>query len=319
MVTDKPLCLDSDDPAVLETALQNYPGIALINSVNGKQSSLEKIVPLAKRYGAALIALTLDEQGIPKTAGQRVSIARKIMDYLRSAGFPEHKVFFDGLVMTLSAEPQAALVTLETTAEITKLGWLTSLGVSNVSFGLPQRKNINNVFLKLLEKAGLKSAILNTETYHRTAKYTEAERLAEKVILGQDSGAQKYIARIAEPDAKAPKQNNRQTKELSISKAIIEGNTAVIPDLLETALLTQQPQEILDKELLPALEKVGEYYSAGKYYLPQMIASANTMQKAFDRLKPLLQKSGTAAAGTAIICTVEGDIHDIGKNIVAML
>ncbi|MDR1322898.1 MAG: homocysteine S-methyltransferase family protein [Candidatus Margulisbacteria bacterium] len=318
MVTDKPLCLDSDDPAVLETALKNYPGIALINSVNGKQSSLEKIVPLAKRYGAALIALTLDEQGIPDTAGQRVAVAQKIIEYLRAAGFPEHKVFFDGLVMTLASEPQAALVTLKTTEALTKLGWHTSLGVSNVSFGLPQRKNINNVFLKLLAQAGLKAAILSAATYRQIDQYTEAEQLAEAVVLGKDPNAAKYIAQVAAPETNSTLKKSA-AKELSIYETIIEGNEAVVLDLVKAALERKKPQEILSQELLPALEKVGEYYSAGQYYLPQMIASANTMKKAFEYLKPLMQQSGVAPLGTAIVCTVEGDIHDIGKNIVAMM
>ncbi|MDR1113495.1 MAG: homocysteine S-methyltransferase family protein, partial [Candidatus Margulisbacteria bacterium] len=317
MVTDKPLCLDSDDPAVLEIALKNYPGIALINSVNGKQSSLEKIVPLAKRYGAALVALTLDEQGIPDTAGQRVAVAQKISEYLRAADFPEHKVFFDGLVMTLASEPQAALVTLETTEALTKLGWHTSLGVSNVSFGLPQRKNINNVFLKLLAQAGLKAAILSAATYRQIDQYTGAEQLAEAVVLGRDPNAAQYIAQVAAPET-APALK-KSAKELSIYETIIEGNEAVVLDLVKAALERKKPQEILSQELLPALEKVGEYYSAGQYYLPQMIASANTMKKAFEYLKPLMQQSGVAPVGTAIVCTVEGDIHDIGKNIVAMM
>jgi 5-methyltetrahydrofolate--homocysteine methyltransferase len=317
LITDKPLCLDSDDPEVLETALKSYPGLALINSVNGKQSSLDKIVPLAKRYGAALIALTLDERGIPPRAAERVAAAKKIMDYLRAAGFPEHKVFFDGLVMTLASEPQAALETLKTTAEITKLGWQTSLGVSNVSFGLPQRKNINNVFLKLLAQAGLKAAIISAATYQQIDQYTATEKLAEAVILGQDQNAAQYIAQVAAPDSAPPAK--KSSKEISIYETIIEGNEAAVLDLVKTALEKKKPAEILAQELLPALEKVGEYYSAGKYYLPQMIASANTMKKAFAYLKPLLRQAGAASIGTAIICTVEGDIHDIGKNIVAMM
>ncbi|MDR1998209.1 MAG: homocysteine S-methyltransferase family protein [Candidatus Margulisbacteria bacterium] len=326
MITDKPLCLDSDDAEVLEIALKTYPGIALVNSVNGKPQSLEKIVPLAKRYGAALIALTLDERGIPAAAAERVAVAEKIMACLRAAGFAEHRVFFDGLVMTLASEPQAALETLQTTEALTKRGWHTSLGVSNVSFGLPQRKNINNVFLKLLEKASLKAAIVSAATYQRIDKYSEAEKLAEAVILGRDPGAKKYIesisARSAPPvteDARPLPQGSGRFGLPAIYETIIEGNEAVILDLVISALQKNRPQEILDKELLPALEKVGEYYSAGKYYLPQMIASANTMKKAFEYLKPLMQRDGAAPTGTAIICTVEGDIHDIGKNIVAMM
>ncbi|MDR2431394.1 MAG: homocysteine S-methyltransferase family protein [Candidatus Margulisbacteria bacterium] len=316
MVTDKPLCLDSDDPEVLETDLRNYPGIALVNSVNGKQESLAKIVPLAKRYGAALIALTLDGKGIPARAAERVALARKIMAFCRQAGFPEQKIFFDGLVMTLAAEPNAALETLKTATEIAKLGWHTSLGVSNVSFGLPQRKNINNVFLKLLAEMGLSAAILNAASYRQIDKYTNAEKLAEEVLLARDAGAKKYIAAIAaQGDFSAP----RQDRSSSIYETVIEGNEAVILDLVQSALEKNKPQEILNKELLPALEKVGEYYAAGQYYLPQMITSANTMKKAFALLKPLMAGYGAAKTGTAVICTVEGDIHDIGKNIVAMI
>ncbi|GBR75702.1 5-methyltetrahydrofolate--homocysteine methyltransferase [Candidatus Termititenax persephonae] len=318
LVTDKPLCLDSDDAAVLETALQNYPGIALINSVNGKQKSLEQIAPLAKRYGAALVALTLDEKGIPPQAESRVILAQKIMQYLQGAGLAAHKIFFDGLVMTLASEPQAVLETLRTTEKITRLGWQTSLGVSNASFGLPQRKNINNVFLKLLEQAGLKAAILSAATYRRVDQYTPEERWAEDVILNKDPGAKKYLAQVAaRSPAVLPRAKLQPT--LSLFDAIVEGNEAIILDLVKQALTADTPQNILSGQLLPALEKVGEYYSAGQYYLPQMIASANTMKKAFTYLKPLMPKDATAAKKTAIVCTVEGDIHDIGKNIVAMM
>ncbi len=322
-ITDTPLCIDSDNIAALEAGLKNYPGIALINSVNGKQSSLEKVVPLAKKYGANLIALALDEKGIPEKAAERLAIVDKIINYLEKEKFDINKLFIDGLVMSVSSNPDGAEETIKITHELSKRKIKTSLGVSNVSFGLPERKHINNVFLKLLAAAGLNAGIISVKTFKEiTGAYLPEEQLAEDVLLQKDIGAKNYITYInsKKPAENIPAQKISAKNNLEkIYQAVINGEESEIVELTAQELKEKKPQEIIDQALLPALDQVGKYYSAGTYYLPQMISSANTMKKAFNYLKEKMPSEKTVSRGTVIICTVEGDIHDIGKNIVGMM
>ncbi len=320
-IVETPLCLDSDDPAVLEVGLKNYPGLALINSVNGKRSSLDKIVPLALRYGAGLIALALDEHGIPGKAADRLKIVEKIVKYLEEKNFPISKLFIDGLVLSAASNPEAPVETIKIIKNLTAKKIKTSLGVSNVSFGLPERKYINNVFLDLLKKVGLSAGIINVSTFKQLKKYSPAELKAKAVLLGEDPSAKEYINFCNKLDNKptAAKPTQQLTGLEAIKAAVIAGEEENILDLVNTELTKNQPEQILENGLLPALTIVGEYYSSGKYYLPQMIASANTMKKAFVYLKTKMPHGALNKKGTAIICTVEGDIHDIGKNIVGML
>jgi len=321
-IIDTPLCIDSDDPAVIEEALKIYPGIAMINSVNGKKETLEKIVPLAKKYGANLIALTLDEQGIPEKAEDRFTIAQNIIKYLNDQNYDTNKVFFDGLVMTIASEPQAAIETIEITRMLKEHGLKSSLGVSNVSFGLPQRKLINNVFLDKLKEVGLSAAIISTATFQELSGYSPEEKLAEAVINGDDPGAKNYIANIgAQSAGSTPKKQmteDASVEQMIYDKVIYGEEQGIVVDV-ERALENNSAQEIINNVLIKALDTVGKYYSEGKYYLPQMIASANAMKKAFNRLKKEFKKDEIEYQGTVVICTVEGDIHDIGKNIVAMM
>jgi len=322
-IIDTPLCIDSDDPDVIEEALKLYPGIAMVNSVNGKKETLDRIVPLARKYGANLIALTLDDQGIPDKAEGRFMIAEKIINYLQDNDYDINKVFFDGLVMTIASEEQAALETLKTTKMITDRGWKTSLGVSNISFGLPQRRLINNVFLDKLKEVNLTAAIISTATFQELPTYSIQDKLAEAVVLGKDRGAKNYIAEISQQERVSPAKAHGLEKELSVMQKIhqkvVYGESQGIVEDVEKALLEFKPQEIIDNSLLKALDEVGRYYSEGTYYLPQMIASAGAMKNAFSRIKKEFKTDKISYRGTAIICTVEGDIHDIGKNIVAMM
>jgi 5-methyltetrahydrofolate--homocysteine methyltransferase len=321
-VTDTPLCIDSDDPVVIEAALKNYPGLAMVNSVNGKQKALDKILPLAKRYGARLIALALDEQGIPNKAEDRLKIVEKICAKAKEIGYDTDKLFFDGLVMTLASEPQAGLETLKVTELIAKRGLKTSLGVSNVSFGLPQRKYVNNVFLDLLIQKGLSAGIISVETFkYLQGNYEESEEKALAVIQGQDYGAKSYIEYMNKHMGVIEMKKASVAKEglPAIYEAVINGEEGKVLDLIEKELIKTKAQDIIDQALLPGLDQVGQYYSAGKYFLPQMIASANTMKLAFERLKKEFPKGSAKVRGTAVICTVEGDIHDIGKNIVSLM
>lgn len=318
-IIDTPLCLDSDDPAVLEEGLKNYPGIPLINSVNGKTKSLERIFPLAQKYGANLIALALDDKGIPEKATARLKIVKKIIAYAKNTGFSLNKIFIDALVMSVSSNPEGPQETLKITAALKKQGIKTSLGVSNVSFGLPERKNINNAFLYLLQKAGLSAGIINVSTFSDLKKLSASEQAALKLLQGKDPGGKQYISTI-KPMTEGIKKETVAKKGLpAIHEAILNGEEHRIEKLIQEELNNTAAEKILNETLLPALEKVGNLYSSGKYYLPQMIASANTMKKAFNMLKDKLAAGGINKKGTAIICTVEGDIHDIGKNIVALM
>ncbi len=317
-----PLCLDSDDPAVLEIALKNYPGIALINSVNGKAHSMQNILPLAKKYGAAVIALALDEKGIPNTAAGRMKIVKKIVAKAKPYGLSAARIFVDTLVMAVATDGAAPQVTIETIKACTSIGLKTSLGVSNVSFGLPKRAVINNAFLTLAVKAGLTAAIINTASFKQYAKSDAEFKLAEAVLTGKDKDAKLYIAAMKRDSgvavAKLTSTHSKRTIEESIYQAIVQGEEDAILGYSEEALSTLPPQQILDI-LIRAIEHVGALYQNGEYFLPQMVQSANTMKKAFQRVKKNIPVGESTSAGTVVICTVQGDIHDIGKNIVAMM
>ncbi len=316
-----PVCFDSDDPKVLEVALKNYPGIALVNSVNGKEHVLESVLPLVKRYGASVIALALDEKGIPGTVDGRMKIVKRIVRTAEGHGVARSRIFVDALVMAVATESTAAKTTLAVIKECTALGLKTSLGVSNVSFGLPQRTVINNAFLTLAVKAGLTAAIVNPATAMLYKKGTKEFTLAKNVLSGTDKGAQRYIAAMNK-NAPASGPVKKAVQELSvlekISRAVVDGDDTHIVRQAEEALKANAPQTILDA-LIAGIEKVGVLYQSGEYFLPQMVASANAMKKAFLRVKQDIPVEKTSYLGTVVICTVHGDIHDIGKNIVAMM
>lgn len=318
---DLPLCIDSDDSKVIEEALKNYPGIALVNSVNGKENSLKEVLPIVKKYGAAVIALALDEKGIPKTAQARMKIIKKIVKKCDLLEIAKNKIFADTLVMAVATEAGAPVVTLETIKLCKKEGLKTSLGVSNVSFGLPQRKIINNAFLTLAVKAGLSAGIVNPASLKIYKTENQEFKLAKDVLLGKDKGARNYIKKMSkEPRKEKAGQSKKQKKNILdlLYQAVVDGAENEIVGFVENALKDNSPQKILDV-LITGIEKVGELYEQGDYFLPQMVMSANTMKKAFIRAKQNIPADSIKSKGTAIICTVKGDIHDIGKNIVAML
>jgi 5-methyltetrahydrofolate--homocysteine methyltransferase len=319
-----PLMIDSDNPAVIEAALELYPGIGIINSVNGKKKSLEGVVPLLARYGSFVVALCLDESGIHRDARARIAIGERLLEALASAGVSPGRVFIDPLMLAESAEPGAALETLAVIRHFAGRGIRTSLGISNISFGLPARTHINTVFLNMALEAGLSAAIINPSAIRIIDAYSPEERLAADFLAGRDQGAGAYIRHFREKEqadqgAPAAAARGTETDLGRIERLIIEGNGDEIEAAVRDALSARKPEAVMNDALIRGLTVVGELYNSGEYFLPQMIASANAMKKGFALLKPLLTVAGIPRTGKVVICTVRGDVHDIGKNIVAMM
>lgn len=315
----QPLVLDSSSPAALEAGLKAADGKVLINSVNGERKSLRRILPLAKKYGAAVLGLTLDEKGIPDTAEGRLAIARRIRNAARRLGIPDRDIIIDCLTLTVSAEQKRALETLRAIRLVKqKLGLSTVLGVSNISFGLPQRPLISSTFFAMAMEAGLDAAIINP----KEKAMIDAWRSAQ-VLLNRDPQAGAYIAAYAgqQADAAVPAATGQAlgVREL-LARAIITGDREGVLPLIEQALAEGlSPMQISNEGLLPGLEEVGQRFEKNIVFLPQVMQSAETMQAGFARLKQELSGQQVQPLGRIMMATVEGDIHDIGKNIVCTL
>lgn len=315
-----PLVIDSSDPAALERALQAVDGKVLINSVNGEAKSLERVIPLARRYGAALIGLTLDETGIPETAEGRVAIARRILEAVLAAGLPAEDLVIDCLTLTVSAEQKRALETLRALRLVQdELGLATALGVSNISFGLPSRPVLSSAFFAMALEAGLKAAIINPKEERMMDAYRSA-----MVLLCQDLRAEGYIAHYAEQPAANTVTADSGAAPLDIKEqlaaAIVAGDCEGIVPLVRQALEQGLDSMAVSNEgLLPGLEEVGRRFADNRIFLPQVMQSAETMQAAFRFIKENLVGEGAVSLGRILMATVEGDIHDIGKNIVCTL
>ena len=304
-----PLQLDSTSPLVLEKALRVYTGKAIINSVNGEEKSLNEILPLAKKYGAAVVGLTLDENGIPETAEERVNIAEKIINRALAIGIPKEDIIIDCLTMTVSANQDAPKITLEAMKKVKdKFGVKTTLGVSNISFGLPQREIVNTAFVTLALENGLDLPIMNPNS----ATMISAVR-AFKVLKGFDVGAADYISSFS---VETKKEENK--KEITLGEAIEKGLKTQSTELTIRALNEKTADEVINTILIPALDKVGEEFEKGKLFLPQLIRSADAAGVAFDVIKQKMKQDGgnKESKGKIILATVKGDVHDIGKNIV---
>ncbi|MCX8122778.1 MAG: homocysteine S-methyltransferase family protein [Spirochaetes bacterium] len=316
-----PLMIDSDNPAVTQAALWQYPGIPIINSISAKKQSFEAMLPLLKKFGGFVIAMCLDESGIHKDAKKRIAIGEKLIDALQQNGIALSRIFIDPLILAESAESGAAIETLKVIEHFAQMGIKTSIGLSNISFGLPQRKFINNAFLKLALQRGLYAAIVNPVAIDTniTKPFSTEEMLALDFLEGRDKNASHYIAYFGTAQQNTQQQANVVNILERIFALVVEGNIDDIELAVKEALTQYSPDTIMNDALIAALEKVGELYSKGEYFLPQMIASADTMKKGFTILKPLMMQKKESSLGTIIICTVKGDIHDIGKNIVAMM
>lgn len=315
-----PLVLDSSSPAALEAGLKAADGKVLINSVSGESKSLKRVLPLAKKYGAAVIGLALDKNGIPDTAEGRLAIARRIRNAARRLGIPDSDIIIDCLTLTVSAEQKRAAETLRAIRMVKqKLGLSTVLGVSNISFGLPQRPLISSAFFAMAMEAGLDAAIINP----KDKPMMDAWRSA-MVLLNRDHQASAYIEAYRGEQASASVQTPASGAPLTIrerlSQAVISGDRDGIVALVEEALKDgMAPLQISNEGFLPGLEEVGRRFDKNIFFLPQVMQSADTMQAGFARLKIEMKGQKFESLGRILMATVEGDIHDIGKNIVCTL
>jgi 5-methyltetrahydrofolate--homocysteine methyltransferase len=318
-VAGAPLVLDSSDPAALERALKAVDGKVLINSVSGEEKSRRAILPLARKYGAAVIGLALDESGIPETAEGRTRVAGKILEAALAAGLAKEDVVIDCLTLTVSAEQKRAMETIRALRAVRdELGLATVLGVSNISFGLPNRPVLSATFFAMALEAGLAAAIVNP----KEERMMDAFRAA-MVLLGKDERAEEFIAVYggvqtapALPRGEGPEPAIREL----LGFAVIEGDKDGIVPLVERALGEGlSPLQISNEGLLSGLEEVGRRFGRNQIFLPQVMLSAETMQTAFTRLKQELRGEAAQSLGKILMATVEGDIHDIGKNIVCTL
>lgn len=307
-----PLQLDSSNPDALEAGLRVYNGKAAVNSVNGEPEVLERILPIVKKYGACVVGLTLDKGGIPQTAEGRVAIARRILDAALSYGIPREDVWIDCLTLTVSAQQEQAAETLKAVRTVREeLGLQVVLGVSNISFGLPNRALITQNFLIQAMHAGLTLPIINPNQ-----KEMMDAVAAFRVLSGEDQECRAYVERFAgETPAVQPAA---APGELTLDDAIIRGLKTEAGKLARAALSTESELSLVEGHLIPALDKVGEGYEAGKLFLPQLLSAAQAAQAVFEVIRTAM--AGTDAApikkGKIIVATVQGDIHDIGKNIV---
>lgn len=306
-VTDAPLQIDSANPQAVEAALRVYCGKAVVNSVNGSEQSLSAILPIVKRYGASVVGLTLDDDGIPDTAEQRVEIACKIAERAEAQGISRDEIIIDCLTMAVSAQPDSAEITLEALKSVKKMGFKTVLGVSNISFGLPNRGVINRAFLTLALEAGLDFPIINPNDSEMSGAV-----LAFNLLKGRDENAENYIAGVAEPEKTVEQKEN--TVEYCIKKGLKKEAAEATKALLEK----HTEMEVVNDRLIPALDEVGKEYESKKLFLPQLLNAAAAAQCAFEVVREKMLSNGKAEEpkGKIVIATVHGDIHDIGKNIV---
>lgn len=320
-----PLMIDSDNPDVLETALLSNPGVGLINSINGKKNSIANILPLIKRFGYFITALCLDDTGIHCDSKKRIKIGENLIRLLNNENISTERIFIDPLMLAESAEPGSAMETLKVIEHFAKHGVKTSLGLSNISFGLPSRKYINIAYLKLAMDKGLSAAIINPIMMNELESNPDEQKLALDFLTGKDVDAVRYINHFkketgsASPSTEVQAHLPEKDDLKKIFNLVVDGNNDEITQSVKKALSNLQPESIMNDALLKALERVGDLYSKGEYFLPQMIASANSMKKGFAVLKPLLSKESGKKLGKIVICTVKGDVHDIGKNIVSMM
>ena len=351
-VTNLPLSLDSSYVEVLESALRNYPGRALVNSVSLETEKFEKLLPIVAKYGAMFILLPLSDAGLPKDMEEKKKIIHKIYDRALSLGMRKEDIVVDGLVATVGANPKAALETLETIRYCKSNGFATICGLSNISFAMPERGFVNTAFLTLAIQSGLTMAIANPsqemlmscalatdlllnkeEAALRYIEYAggvkerreekEAE-LSRKLALLEQQGTKAASTDNTEvPSAVTASKDTPQINEMQekLKTAVLKGNRNGIVKITNEALESgEKPVELLNQVLLPAINLVGEYFDQGKYFLPQLIASAEAMKNSIEVLEPLLQTGNSGEEmPVVVIATVEGDIHDIGKNLVALM
>lgn len=331
MASNLPLSIDSSHVDVIEAALRRYPGRALINSISGEEEKLHKLLPIAKKYGAMFILLPLSDKGLPDSIEEKIEIIDKISNMAFQMGMTKEDIVVDGLVATVGANPAAAREVLETVRYCKQKGFATTCGLSNISFGLPERSFVNTAFLTMAIREGLTMAIANP-----SQELLVNIAFASDLLMNKEGSDIRYIERMEEYQARkpvvvsttVPKSDGQALKQLSASDSkgqiyqdVIKGNRKQIIDHTKEAIENGvEASYILNEMLLPAINEVGEQFDKGKYFLPQLIASAEAMKLAIECLEPLLMEGQQAAEmPVVVIATVEGDIHDIGKNLVAMM
>ena len=312
-VTDLPLQIDSSDPVAMASALRRYNGKAMINSVNGKEENLNAIFPLVKKYGGFVVALTLDEKGIPSTVDGRMKIARKILLTAALYGINKKDIIFDPLAMTVSADKMSAVTTLETVKKITEqLGCNTSLGVSNVSFGLPSRDLVNAAFFTTAMENGLSAAIMNPYSERMMEAY-----YSFNVVKGLDENCMDFINFASRQEVQP---TAKQESSLTLKEAIEKGLKEKANEITTAMLGNSAPLDIVNTHVIPALDNVGKRFEEKKLFLPQLLMSAEAAKASFEVIKATMSADGSSVKkGSIVIATVHGDIHDIGKNIVKLL
>ncbi|MFW5961871.1 MAG: dihydropteroate synthase, partial [bacterium] len=315
-ILDIPLQLDSSDPEVIEEALRYYNGTAVVNSVNGEAEVLNKTLPSVKKYGAAVIGLTMDDDGIPDTAEGRFAVAERIVNKAAEYGISREKIIIDCLTLTASAQQEGVKETLKALKMVKeKLGVKTTLGVSNVSFGLPARPILNRTFLAMALYQGLNLPIIDPNDIEMMSAVKAAA-----VLNNLDQGAAQYIEFMseAETESKSPEQKKEQSQESNLQTVIVKGLKSEAEHLTKAILKEKEALEVVNQYLIPALDIVGERYEKGEIFLPQLVQSAETVKEAFTVLKEEMARTGgrDISKGKIVMATVKGDVHDIGKNIV---
>ena len=315
-VIDLPLQIDTSDFSAMEMALRRYNGKAMINSVSGKEESMASVFPLAKKYGGVIVALTLDENGIPDSAEERVEIARRIVKRAEEYGINKKDLVFDTLALPVSADKNAALTTLKALKMIKEeLGCHTSLGVSNVSFGLPQRDVVNSTFFALALENGLSAAIMNPYSIEMMKTY-----FSYRALSGLDENCSEYIE-FASGLNEVITTSVEKDSDDSLKNAIIKGRCENAAAATKELLNSESPLDIVNNRIIPALDEVGEGFEKRTVYLPSLLMSAEAAKCAFEEIKSFMgeKNEGKSQKLTIVIATVKGDIHDIGKNIVKLL
>ena len=309
-VTDLPLQIDTSSPEVLKDAMRCYNGKPLVNSVNGELESMEAVFPLVKKYGGAVIALAMDKSGIPETAEGRIAVAKRIIEKAKEYGIDKKDIIVDPLALTISSEPDGAIVTLQAVKMLKEMGIKSSLGVSNISFGLPKREIINSTFFANAMENGLNCAIMNPFSEGMMNAY-----YAFNALHNFDTACSEYIAyadSIEEVKAVS-------TTDITLKGSIVKGMSDMASKEAQKLLETEKPLDVINHHIIPALNEIGKAFEEKKAYLPQLLMSAEAATAAFDEVKKVLPSSQSEGAGKVILATVKGDIHDIGKNIVKVL
>lgn len=315
---ETPLCIDTTDPEVMEAALRLYPGRALLNSISLEAERIEKALPIAAKYGAMFILLPLSDEELPKTCERRIAIAEKIFEHASAYGFERQDIVIDGLVMTVSSEAEAAQETLRFVDWASHtFGTNTTLGLSNVSFGLPERKWVNAAFLSMNMANGLSMAIANP-----ASELVAAMRLAGDALMARDPKCKAYTRHFAEAPASTTAPVETLPPHQAAHAAVVQGDEDRVLQYVKQALEDgMTAQELVNRHLIPAIQEVGQRFDRKEYFLPQLMMSADAMKKACDFLAPQLATADgdTGPAPVVLLATVEGDIHDIGKNLVSLM